>query len=440
MITVILSAAAGAVISSLLACIPGLHIYNVLGLLVIGLHAMGLYGLTLPTEILVPVFTGMIVGYAMLNTVPAVLLAAPDESAFFTVQPGQKYLMRGRGYEAVMITAIGGLAGLFLVVFLTAAAGPRILYMARSVFRPHTHWILWCVICFMLMSEWPKAITAEWAGWFRFLKAWKSLSAGLLTFLLSGILGFVLFFRSPVSSAVAFQNLMPAFVGLFTIPSLIMNIVSRVEMPRQNMGAPEITCGPVLSGVFAGGLGGGFAAFFPVITGGVGGFLAGHATAVRDDRSFLVSQGTSKLIYYVGGFLFFFMPGLHMIRGGGAQMLGGIYAPQTYYDFYMAVASIAVAGAISFLLIGPLARGAILVMKKSGCRQISFSALIVIILIVFSVTGLMGLFVMLVGAGIGLIPLLFGARRMNCLGVILLPMACNMSGIGAKVAGWLGLG
>jgi hypothetical protein len=46
---------------------------------------------------------------------------------------------------------------------------------------------------------------------------------------------------------------------------------------------------------------------------------------------------------------------------------------------------------------------------------------------------------MLTAAGIGLIPVLFGSRRMNGLGIILLPMACNMSGVGPAVARSLGL-
>ena len=76
---------------------------------------------------------------------------------------------------------------------------------------------------------------------------------------------------------------------------------------------------------------------------------------------------------------------------------------------------------------------------KSSFRFLSFVSLLLVFVIVFAVTGWRGEFVMLVAAGIGLIPVLLGSRRMNCLGVILLPMACNMSGCGAKVAGWMGL-
>jgi TctA family transporter len=49
------------------------------------------------------------------------------------------------------------------------------------------------------------------------------------------------------------------------------------------------------------------------------------------------------------------------------------------------------------------------------------------------------LLVMGVAAAIGLIPVLFHSRRLNCLGVILLPMACSMSGYGGRIAEWLGL-
>jgi putative membrane protein len=54
-------------------------------------------------------------------------------------------------------------------------------------------------------------------------------------------------------------------------------------------------------------------------------------------------------------------------------------------------------------------------------------------------TGWAGLLVCLVAGGIGLIPVLWGSRRMHCMGVLLLPIALNMAGVGDVIAGWLGL-
>lgn len=435
----ILSATAGAVIGSVSSCIPGLHVYNILGLLILLLNFSTGTSAVLPAEVLIPFFSGMVTAYAILNTVPSVLLAAPDESAVFTVLPGQKYLMSGRGYEATILTTTGALGGLAVLLLFVGCAGPSLLPQIRRLLLPHMHWVLWCVISFMLLSEWPKGGTTGPAGWRKFIESWKSTGAGLLTFLLSGILGFILFYKSPVSATVAFQNIMPAFAGLFTIPWLLLNIVCKVRIPGQTTAMARLDPGTVLKGTFAGGLGGGFAAFFPGVTGGIGGMLAGHATALRDDRAFLISQGASKFVYYAGGFLLLFVPDLGATRGGASWMMKSLYVPHTWRDYYLALAALAITGAICLLLVSPLTKATIMLTGRYGYTGISKISLLLIIAIVFLVTGTAGLAIMAVAAGIGLIPVLSGSRRMNCLGVILLPLACNMAGIGATVAGFFNL-
>lgn len=434
------AAVIGGAAGSVLACAPGLHIYNLLALIVLGAHALAAHGYPLPIELVAPLLLGMTTGFALANTIPSVLLAAPDESALFTVLPGQKYLMRGRGHEAVMTTTAGGVVALLVLLLGVGPLAPHFIPFFTTVLRPHTHWVVWTVIAFMLLSEWPKGGRLGAPGWGMFLDGWKHTGAGLLTFLLAGLLGFVLLFRSPLEPEVAFQNLMPAFVGLFTLPWLLLNLISRVTIPTQTQDGPLLPDRHRLSlGAFAGILGGGFAAFFPAITGGVGGLLAGHATATRDDRVFLVSQGASKTMYYVGGFLLFFLPGLNLTRGGSAAMLAGLHMPRSHFEYDMALAAIGLAGATSCLLIAPLSRATLRLLSRTGYRRVSAATAALALLLVGGLTGAMGLLVLAVSTGIGLLPVLMGARRMNCLSVILLPMACNMSGIGPDVARVLGL-
>ena len=439
-VLIVLSTVCGTLMASVLACVPSLHIYNVMGLLVMLGHVLIGHGIELPSEVVIPFAGALMVGYSMLNTLPSVLLAAPDESAMFTVLPGQKFLMQGRGYEAVIMTTIGGMIGLMALLFIVAPLAPHVLPVTQKVFRGHTHWILWTVIAFMLMSEWPKGGRLGRSGWTKFLDSWKTTGAGLVTFALSGLLGFVLIFRTPIAVDVAFQNLMPAFVGLFAVPWLVLNIATHVTVPEQTLEIEtKLRMDDLLRGGFAGTLGGGFAAYFPVVTGGVGGLLAGHATALRNDRVFLISQGASKLVYYVGGLLLFFVPGVHVKRGGGAALLRSLITPHTDFEYYLMLTAMALAGVISLLMVGPLTRGMLWLIGKVGYRRISTLALLLIVGLVVGITGLTGLAVMVVGMGIGLMPVLYGSRRMNCLGVIMLPMACNMSGVGPTVAGWLGL-
>jgi putative membrane protein len=382
---------------------------------------------------------GLVIGYAVVNTIPSVFFGAPDESTLFVVLPAQRYLMQQRGYEASVLTGVGGLGGL-LILLLLAPAMPYVFPVVRVVVGPHLHWILGAIIVFMLMSEWPKGSDRGRTGLARFLDAWRSLGAGILTFLLSGILGMVLLYSNLVPTERAFQNLLPAFVGLFAIPWVLQNLLSQARVPAQYAaGSVDLSPWLVLRGVGAGALGGLFAAFFPVVTGGIGGFLAGHATAQRDDRLFIVSQGASKLIYYVGGFLLFFVPGLHLTRGGMAGMLSILYTPHTPATFWLIIGATLICGALAFGLLLSLSRAALWLVTRLDYRLISAVTLALLVGMVVAITGRGGLLVAMVSTAIGLLPVMWGSRRMNCMGVLLLPLTLQMAGLGTTVASWLGL-
>ena len=430
------AALGGTVLAAFLSCVPALHIYNVAGLLIV--LAVRFEGVV-PGEVLALFMLGLVVGYAVLNTIPSIFFGAPDDSTIFVVMPGQKYLMQQRGFEASVLTGVGALGGL-VVLLLLAPFAPRVFPIVRAVVGPHLHWILGGVSLFMLMSEWPKGSDRGSTGLAKFLDAWRSLGAGLLTFLLSGILGFVLFYSNLVPVEMAFQNLLPAFVGLFAIPWVLQNMLSRVQIPRQTVGrSVDLSPAMVARGVGAGALGGLFAAFFPAVTGGIGGFLAGHATAQRDDRLFIVSQGASKLVYYVGGFVLFFVPGLHLTRGGMASMLSVLYTPHTPEIYWVAIGATLLSGALAFGLLLWLSRGAIWLVSRVETRWISAGTLAVLVGVVLGFTGWGGLLVATVATGIGLLPVLWGSRRMNCMGVLLVPLTLSLVGLGPVVAGWLGL-
>lgn len=436
MLELILWTLAGTLLASLLALVPALHIYNVAGFILLASGALAAW---MNPEQMAFLFLGLITGYAMLNTIPSIFLSVPDDSTVFIVLPGQKYLLQQRGYEAVVLTGIGGLGGLAVLALLAPVAS-RLLPPIREILRPHMAWILWTIIAYMLLSEWPKGTDRAPAGWKRWWDGWKSLTAGLATFLLSGLLGFVMMYRSLVPVEVAYQNLLPAFVGLFAVPWVIQNLMARVELPPQHVARTvDAPLGAIFQGTAAGVLGGLFAAFFPVITGGIGGFLAGHATAQRDERAFVISQGASKVVYYVGGFLLFFVPGLHLTRGGMAWMVSTQYSTYTPERYYWATAAVLAAGVLAFFLSLGLTRLVIALTARVSYRIISFATLGILLIVVVAMTGLGGLAICAVATGIGLIPVLWGARRMNAMGVLLLPIALNMAGAGDAVARLLGL-
>jgi putative membrane protein len=436
-LTLLGASIAGALVSGVLGCLPALHIYNVAGVLVLGYG--WLEGLGVPVEVISCFMMGLVAGYSMVNTIPAIFLGAPDESAVFITLPGQKFLMSGRGPEATYLTAIGGLGG-FVFLALAIPLGAPILAGLRQILSRHMFWILGLILAFMVLSEWPKGGGRGKDPLIRLWRGMRSVLAGHLTLVLSGLLGFIILYRPLIPLQSAFQNIMPAFVGLFAVPWVLQNMVSATEIPSQRFPRTvDVKPSLLLRGVGAGAGGGLFAAFFPIVTGGIGGLIAGHATAQRDDRLFLISQGTSKVVYYAGAFLLLFAPVLHLRRGGMAWMLSGIFEPRTHSDFYMICGSLLVSGAVSFLLLLLLTRVTVKIIERVNYRMASALALVIITVLVLGLTGWQGLVITAVSSTIGLVPVFFGARRSNCMGVLIFPVMLNMGGVGSSVAHFLGV-
>lgn len=428
----------GTLVASVMACLPALHIYNVAGFALLFALPVIREGI-ISSSILIAFMMSLIVAYSVLNTIPSIFLGAPDESAIFVTMPGTRALMQGKGFECAVLTAVGSLGGIaFLLI--ASFAFPYTLDPVRKIVSPYMHWVLGAILAFMIMSEWPKGENREKTRLMRFLCAWKNVAAGLLTLILSGFLGFIIMYKPVMPLEVAFQNIMPTFVGLFAIPWVLQNIISTTEPPKQYI-CKSLDVNPrvFLRGVGAGCLGGLFAAVFPIVTGGIGGMLAGHATAQRDERMFIVSQGASKIVYYVGGFLLLFLPCSSFTRGGMAYMLSGVYQPMGYKDYYVALAVIGLSGALSFFTMLWGTKAIIYLIQKINYRLISMFTFVFITGMVYYMAGLPGIAVMLVSTGIGMIPVFFHSRRMNCMGVLLIPVMLNMSGHGPIIARWLGL-
>lgn len=416
-------------------CLPGFHVYSLLG---IGLVASTSSASGLTADLVLAFVVAAVTAWAIVGAIPAVLLSAPDESAVFAVLPGQRYLLQGRGVEAIFLLSMGSALALIALVPLAWLLIPALPSLNR-VLIPHYHWILWVTITFMLLSEWPQGRTAGLTAGRRLWSGLRNVVAGVTTFGLAGLLGLILFNRSPLPVAVAAQGLMPAFAGLFAVPWLVLNAVSRVRLPAQRFSAGTLPAPATLAyGVAAGTLGGAFAAFMPVISGGIGSLLAGHALSTRSERTFLLAQGACRSVYYTGGLLLFFVPSLGVARGSAASMLKVVHAARPC-DGVLALAAAGIAAGLSLLLVLPATRATMRLLDRHGYRRVSLAALALLILLVGGFGRLAGLGLMLVAAGIGLIPPLFGARRLNALGVVLLPMACAMSGLMPAAARLLGL-
>ncbi len=426
-LSIILSAS---LLGCLIATFPALHVFTFAGIVLIYeksfLHVI-------PQPIIPFAFMSALASYSVANTLSAVFLSAPDESMIFFMLPAQRALKEGKAYENAILSGIGSVLGILILIISTPFVF-NVLPHIKFVMLPHLYWILGVISVFLIMSEWPKSLDRLPPGWARFFDNWASLFAGILTFLLSGALGIIVTNRSIIAQDSAMQGLMPVFTGLFAIPWIIQNILSSWKIPEQILNKTIPLSYTTLSkATLAGTLGGFFAATFPAVTAGIGGLFAGHATAFRNSRVFALSQSISRSIYYVGAFLFFFIPAAGIGKGGMSAVVAPIWTPHAPQDYFIAAGVAMCSAGIAFLF---LERTAIFFAKNSHFLsnvKVSITVLILIIGLVIFLTGLRGLALLTVSTAIGLIPPLFSSRRLNCLGVLLVPLALNSAGISEKI-------
>jgi putative membrane protein len=135
----------------------------------------------------------------------------------------------------------------------------------------------------------------------------------------------------------------------------------------------------------------------------------------------------------VGAFLLFFVPTLMLSRGGMTIILKPLFTPYTNQEYFMILSVIMISGALSFLMMFPLTRWTILLITHVDYHTILWFALAICCVIVWGLTGWMGMFLMAVSTGIGLIPAFYHSRKSNCMAVLLVWMVLSQGGHGPAI-------
>ncbi len=84
-IKVFLSTVVGTVASAVIGLFPALHVYNVVMLFIVFYSYVAKTSLGSDPYVVLPLMMGLVVGWAVLNTVPAIFLGSPDESSMLMV-------------------------------------------------------------------------------------------------------------------------------------------------------------------------------------------------------------------------------------------------------------------------------------------------------------------------------------------------------------------
>lgn len=359
--------------------------------------------------------TAMAVTHTFLDFIPSILLGAPDGDSALAVLPGHRMLLDGRAIEAIKLTGLGSLAALLVAasLFLVMVQGVGPLY---GMIKPNLHFIL----LFMVLLSFAAEKRIFWA---------------VFVFLAAGFFGmFVL------GSAFSEGMIFPALSGMFGTSTLLMSLREKVNLPPQVTAKINLGIKTILRGSIVGSVAGMMVGMLPGIGAAQATFVAQQVTRGSSVQEFLVAVSgvnTANMI-----FTFVVLYSLGKMRSGIVIVVNEIIGELMFKEVLLFLSVILLAGGIALFL--HLKLGVFFARKLSGKSGGMYGAIsgVIIVLIVFSVfvlTGGMGLFVLLVGTAIGLLPPLCGARRAECMGFLLFPVLLFYTGLYAPLCGVLGV-
>lgn len=261
MLELIVASFLGIIIGCVTGMIPGIHV-NTAGAIIFASSTF-LLSIFSP-EFLCVVMVTMSISHAMIEFVPSMLLGVPEEGTATSVLPGHRMVLQGRSKEVIRIVAVGGFGAIMVIIFMLPFFS--IVLPALHVFSKSFTWVI--------------LLSASIFLTYKLTRSFKSFSWSLLLFLLSGILGWVIF-QTPISSSV---SLMCVFSGLFGINTILFSLNDNSTIPYQypfyelNLDINKY------KSIFAGGITGAILSFLPGFGPAQGTVIAQLASGANDNE------------------------------------------------------------------------------------------------------------------------------------------------------------
>lgn len=443
-ILVIIFAILGTSLGVLTGLIPGLHVNNIAVImlslapaLLIGLMFLQDFGMSelFITVLLCTVIVAMSIAHTFLDFIPSAFFGAPEGETALSVLPAHSMLLEGRGYEAVMLSAIGSLGGIivafiFLIPFRFVIGEPMNGYV---VLKQYMVYILIGICILLLITEQTKIPYKRTVkdGNVKFESGIFSRALGVtiavIIFFTAGVFGYLIL-KLELSSPFGLPAtpLFPALAGLFGVATLFDSIRSTSGIPKQQITRPILDNKETIKSVTTGSIAGSTVGFLPGLSSGVATVVAMLFRKEPEREQVIVTLSAINTTN-----AFFVLVALFLIlrpRSGAAIVVNQLIPIEQWSGMilplnltYLILAGL-VAAILAFFLTLIIGKRFAKIFDKIPYKKIVSGIIIFIIIMVFLFTGVLGLFILAIATCIGLLPPYFGVRRSHAMGVLLVPV------------------
>ena len=407
MIELVIACFIGIAIGTTTGMIPGIHV-NTAGAI---LFASSTFLLSIVSpEFLCVLMVSMSIAHALIEFVPSMLLGVPQEGTATSILPGHRMVLEGRSKEVIRIVAVGGF-GAIIVTILMLPVFAIALPILHDISKPFTWMILLVASIYLTYNLTSNSRDFLWS---------------LLLFVLSGILGWIIF-QTPISSGV---SLMCTFSGLFGISTILFSLNDSSSIPHQNPFYELDIDYNKFKSIFAGGITGAILGFLPGFGPAQGTVIAQAASGTNDNDD----DDTVNFLLATSGLnisdCLFSLIAIYII----GNPRSGIAVYMSYLIFEMSLNHLAIfifasliAVSVSLVLALKLGDSFSRLMAKVDYKKLSIGVILlqIAILYLFIVYYKAPIFYMslalITSTAMGMLPHYIGVGKSHLMGVLIIP-------------------
>ena len=418
----------GFVIGVFTALIPGLHV-NTVSLMLVSFQFPFLIisDIMSVDDYLMPLLVSssiisVYIAHTFVNIIPATFLGVPEEGVALTMLPAHSLLLKGRGYEAIYLSAMGSFFSAVVTILLMfplkfLLSDPVNLYASLKDIMV---WIIIAVISVMILTEKsPRAVFFSSAILF-----------------LSGVYGLIVL-DLPVESPFGLpsSSLFPSFAGLFGLSTLLSSVLSKTRIVEQGLHEPVLLKEDKISGivsVITGSFSGILVSIIPGVTTAIGTVIALVTRGESDERQAIITLSSVNTAVSIATIFNLFIIG--KTRSGVAIVVRNLIGTETWkgifppYSLLCLLIPVVVSASLSLPVTCYIGRFLSEKIGKINYQKITWVGISLVIILVFIFSGFVGLLILFTGASIGLLPIFTGVRRSSCMGVLLIPLLIHFLG------------
>ncbi len=360
-----------------------------------GIHSNTISAILMETN-LDPTFLSFVIiaglgSHTLISFVPAIFFGIPEDSTYISVLPGQRLVLEGKGLITIKLVIISCL----LSVLISLILFPLVLYIfpiSYNFISPYVVFILIFASVFMILSE----------------KEIKKIIFASIIFILAGTLGY-LTINAPIK-----EPLFPIFTGLFAFSTLIATLWAKPKIPKQvDKKIIFNFWDPLIAGIILGFV----ADLFPGIATPAQLAVFASPLLLKCPKKYLVFTSSIAVSHIV--FAFASLETIGKARVGALSYVSQLITPSlnSLLPLLFAFTLSLCLSAILLLIVYKKLKK----LFEINTQHLYIALLIYLSILVFIISGPLGIATLVAGTAIGSLPLFLGTKRVHVMGVIIIP-------------------